>query len=62
MLSTPLIRGRHIVRRIYRIGIKQYNSRLIVCILFILGFHNKLVGIPIAKKVFMVGYFWDLGL
>ena len=50
VLLIPLIRGRHIVGRIYRRGINQYNSRLIVCILFILGFHNKLVGIPIAKK------------
>jgi len=50
VLLTPLIRGRRIVGRIYRRGINQYNSRLIVCILFILGFHNKLVGIPIAKK------------
>lgn len=50
MLLIPLIRGRRIVGRIYRRGINQYNSRLIVCILFILGFHNKLVGIPIAKK------------
>ena len=49
-LLTPLIRGRRIVGQIYRRGINQYNSRLIVCILFILGFHNKLVGIPIAKK------------
>ncbi|WP_054747618.1 hypothetical protein [Veillonella rogosae] len=50
VLLTPLIRGRRIVGRIYRRGVNQYNSRLIVCILFILGFHNKLVGIPIAKK------------
>ena len=50
VLLIPLIRGRRIVGRIYRRGINQYNSRLIVCILFILGFHNKLVGIPIAKK------------
>ena len=50
VLLTPLIRGRRIVGRIYRRGINQYNSRFIVCILFILGFHNKLVGIPIAKK------------
>lgn len=50
VLLTPLIRGHRIVGRIYRRGINQYNSRLIVCILFILGFHNKLVGIPIAKK------------
>ena len=50
VLVTPLIRGRRIVKRIYRRGINQYNLRLIVCILFILGFHNKLVGIPIAKK------------
>ncbi len=62
VLLTPLIRGRRIVKRIYRRGINQYNSRLIVCILFILGFHNKLVGIPIAKRVLMVGYFWDFGL
>lgn len=38
VLLTPLIRGRCIVKRIYRRGINQYNSRLIVCILFILGF------------------------
>ena len=50
VLLIPLIRGRRIVGRIYRRGINHYNSRLIVCILFILGFHNKLVGIPIAKK------------
>ena len=50
MLLTPLIRGRRIVGRIYRRGINHYNSRVIVCILFILGFHNKLVGVPIAKK------------
>ena len=50
VLLTPLIRGRRIVKRIYRRGINHYNSRLIVCILFILGFHNKLVGVPIAKK------------
>ena len=50
VLLIPLIRGRRIVGRIYRRGINQYNSRLIVCVLFILGFHNKLVGIPIVKK------------
>ena len=50
VLLIPLIRGRRIVRRIYTRGINRYDSRLIVCILFILGFHNKLVGIPIAKK------------
>ena len=50
VLLIPLIRGRRIVGRIYRRGINQYNSRLTVRILFILGFHNKLVGIPIAKK------------
>lgn len=50
VLLTPLIRGRRIVERIYRRGINHYNSRVIVCILFILGFHNKLVGVPIAKK------------
>ena len=50
VLLTPLIRGRRIVGRIYRRGLNHYNSRLIVCILFILGFHNKLVGVPIAKK------------
>ena len=50
VLLVPLIRGRRIVRRIYTRGINRYDSRLILCILFILGFHNKLVGIPIAKK------------
>ena len=50
VLLTPLIRGRRIVVRIYKRGINYYNSRVIVCILFILGFHNKLVGIPIAQK------------
>lgn len=50
VLLTPLIRSRRIVRRIYRRGINHYNSRLIVCILFILGFYNKLVGVPIAQK------------
>lgn len=64
VLLTPLIRGRHIVGRIYRRGLKHYNSRLIVCILFILGFHNKLVGIPITKKS-IYGWlffgFWVIG-
>ncbi|WP_308522089.1 hypothetical protein [uncultured Veillonella sp.] len=64
VLLIPLIRGRRIVGRIYRRGINQYNSRLIVCILFILGFHNKLVGIPIVKKSFygwlFLG-FWVIG-
>lgn len=64
VLLTPLIRGRRIVGRIYRRGINQYNSRLIVCILFILGFHNKLVGIPIVKKS-IYGWlffgFWVIG-
>ena len=41
VLLVPLIRGRRIVGRIYRRGIKHYKSKLIVCILFILGFHNK---------------------
>jgi hypothetical protein len=50
VLLTRLISGRRIVRRIYTRGINRYDSRLIVCILFILGFHNKLVGVPIAKK------------
>ena len=50
VLLIPLIRGRRIVRRIYKRGVHHYNSRLVVCILFILGFHNKLVGVPIAKK------------
>ena len=50
VLLVPLIRGRRIVRRIYTRGINRYDSKLIVCILFILGFHNKLVGVPIAKK------------
>lgn len=50
VLLVPLIRGRRIVRRIYRRGINRYNSRSIVCILSILGFHNKLVGVHIAKK------------
>ena len=50
VLLIPLIRGRRIVGRIYRRGINHYNSRVIVYILFILGFHNKLVGVPIAKK------------
>lgn len=64
VLLTPLIRGRRIVRRIYRRGINHYNSRLVVCILFILGFYNKLVGIPITKKriydwLFFV--FWVIG-
>ena len=38
--------------------------RLTVCVLFILGFHNKLVGIPIAKKS-IYGWlflgFWVIG-
>ena len=64
VLLIPLIRGRRIVGRIYRRGINQYNSRLIVCILFILGFHNKLVGIPIAKKSiygWLLFGFWVIG-
>ena len=64
VLLIPLIRGRRIVGRIYRRGINQYNSRLIVCVLFILGFHNKLVGIPIVKKS-IYGWlffgFWIIG-
>ena len=65
VLLTPLIRGRRIVKRIYRRGINQYNSRLTVCILFILGFHNKLVGIPIAKKSingWLFLGFWVIGV
>lgn len=62
VLLVPLIRGRHIVKRIYRRGINNYNSRLIVCILFILGFHNKLVGVPIAKKSTYSWLFLDFGL
>lgn len=62
VLLIPLIRGRRIVGRIYRRGINQYNSRLIVCILFILGFHNKLVGIPIAKKSIYGWLFLEFGL
>ena len=64
VLLVPLIRGRRIVRRIYRRGINRYNSRLIVCILFILGFHNKLVGVPIAKKStygWLFFGFWIIG-
>lgn len=60
VLLIPLIRGRRIVGRIYRRGINQYNSRLIVCILFILGFHIKLVGIPIAKKSIYGWLFWGV--
>ena len=64
VLLIPLIRGHRIVRRIYRRGVHHYNSRLVVCILFILGFHNKLVGIPIAKKS-IYGWlflgFWVIG-
>ena len=52
VLLTPLIRGRRIVERIYRRGINHYNSRVIVCILFILGFHNKLVGVPMDSVYF----------
>lgn len=64
VLLVPLIRGRRIVRRIYRRGINRYNSRSIVCILFILGFHNKLVGVPIAKKSsygWLFFGFWIIG-
>ncbi len=64
VLLVPLIRGRRIVRRIYRRGISHYNSRLIVCILFVLGFHNKLVGVPIAKKStygWLFFGFWVIG-
>lgn len=64
VLLAPLIRGRRIVRRIYRRGINRYNSRSIVCILFILGFHNKLVGVPIAKKSsygWLFFGFWVIG-
>ena len=64
VLLIPLIRGHRIVRRIYRRGVHHYNSRLVVCILFILGFHNKLVGIPIANKS-IYGWlflgFWIIG-
>ena len=64
VLLIPLIRGRRIVRRIYTRGINRYDSRLIVCILFILGFHNKLVGVPITKKS-IYGWlffgFWVIG-
>lgn len=62
VLLTPLIRGRRIVRRIYRRGINRYNSRFIVCILFILGFHNKLVGVPIAKKSTYGWLFFGFGV
>ena len=58
VLLIPLIRGRRIVGRIYRRGINHYNSRVIVYILFILGFHNKLVGVPIAKKSIYGWLFW----
>ena len=64
VLLIPLIRGRRIVGRIYRRGINHYNSRVIVYILFILGFHNKLVGVPIAKKSiygWLFGGFWVIG-
>lgn len=64
VLLVPLIRGRRIVRRIYKRGINRYDSRLIVCILFILGFHDKLVGVPIAKKStygWLFFGFWVLG-
>ena len=64
VLLVPLIRGRRIVRRIYRRGINHYNSRLIVCILFVLGFHNKLVGVPIVKKStygWLFFGFWVIG-
>ena len=62
VLLTPLIRGRRIVGRIYRRGINHYNSRLIVCILFILGFHNKLVGIKKKKKSIYGWLFWGFGI
>lgn len=62
VLLIPLIRGRRIVGRIYRRGINHYNSRVIVCILFILGFHNKLVGVPIAKKSIYGWLFWGFGV
>ena len=50
ILLWPLIRGRRIVSRIYRKSMNKYKSRLKVCLFFILGFHNKLVGIPIKQK------------
>ena len=39
VLLVPLIRGRRIVRRIYTRGINRYDSRLIVCILFIFSIY-----------------------
>ena len=53
VLLIPLIRGRRIVGRIYRRGINQYNSRLIVCILFILGFHNKISWYTYREKEYL---------
>lgn len=50
ILLWPLIRRRRIVSRIYRKSLDKYQSRLIVCLYFVLGFHNKLVGIPIKQK------------
>ena len=50
ILLLPLFRGRHIIFRIYRRGINKYKSVPIVCLFFLLGFHNKLVGITIEKK------------
>lgn len=50
ILLWPLIHGRRIVSRIYRKSMNKYKSILKVCLYFILGFHNKLVGIAIKQK------------
>ena len=47
ILLWPLIRRRRIFSRIYRKGMNKYKSKLKVYLYFVLGFHNKLVGIPI---------------
>ena len=50
ILLWPLIRGRRIVSHIYKRSRNKYKSRFKVCLYFVLGFHNKLVGIPIKQK------------
>lgn len=57
ILLLPLFCGRRIILRIYRRGINKYKSVSIVCLFFLLGFHNKLVGITIEKKCYWLVIF-----
>lgn len=50
ILLWPLIRGRRIVSRVYKRSVNKYKSSLKVCLYFVLGFHNKLVVIPVKQK------------